>query len=172
MEVTVEPYWGEAYEMWRNMLWWAGEASLSLEALLLFTPKNIQSFESLIFDQLWLVIWGIMWYIRNVYWQKQVQDWFFSQVFHPKSFCLSCGSLSGLLLWLSSPAALGNLISPGTGDAGINRYLPVSTLLDLLEVSDVLPSIWGGLLIFQVWLSHIPVTQRKMKHQLKQKSRI
>lgn len=111
-----------------------------------------------------------MWYIRNVYWQKQVKDWFFSQVFHPILFCLSYGSLSGLLLLLSSPPALENLISPGTGDARINRYLPVSTLLD--KVSDVLPSIWGGLLIFQVWLSHIPVIERKMNHQLKQKCRI
>lgn len=39
-------------------------------------------------------------------------------------------------------------------------------------MSDVLPSIWGGLLIFQVWLSHIPVIERKMNHQLKQKCRI
>lgn len=47
MEVTMEPYWGKADEMCRNMFgWWCvGEASWSFEAFLLFGPKNIQSFE-------------------------------------------------------------------------------------------------------------------------------
>lgn len=141
--------------------WW----TLDEHSNILFFPL-VQCFYRFL-SSLWLVIWGMMWWIRNVYWQKQVSDGFFSQVFHPKSSFLSCASFSGLLLWLSSPRALGNLLSHGIDDAGIHRLL-LHWWIECLMCC----SVFEGVFWSSKWGSLIYLWNRKKDEALAQKHRV